>query len=155
MVDSLPVLSPRGTGDRQPSDPSRITAPIVPPTRSVHKRSKVIEEVEDTGRVDETLGCRNVVGQGGHREHGDGGQPLGQVRVPQWVYLKASSWVGARACLVSDHSYAHVQPVGPGSAEKGKPQKCTDKGGWVGAEESVEDSPSFSLFSPWRGVTTS
>ena len=28
-----PVLSPRGTGDRQPSDPSRSTRPCVPPTR--------------------------------------------------------------------------------------------------------------------------
>ena len=28
-----PVLSPRGTGDRQPSDPSRSAPPIVPPTR--------------------------------------------------------------------------------------------------------------------------
>ena len=71
--------------------------------------------------------------ENGHREDGDGGQHLGQVCVPQWGYLKASSWVGARACLVSDRSYAHVQPVGTGSAEKGKPQRWTDKGGWVGA----------------------
>ena len=105
-----------------------------------------------------TVGPSVAVTSSGHsgvRKHGDGGQHLGQVRVPQWGYLKASSWVGARACLVSDRSYAHVQPVGPGSAEKGKPQRWTDKGGWVAAEESVEDSPLFSLFSPLRGVTTS
>ena len=30
---SPPVLSPGGTGDRQPSDPSRSTRPCVPPTR--------------------------------------------------------------------------------------------------------------------------
>ena len=81
--------------------------------------------VEDTGRVSETLGCRDVSGHSELREHADRSPPPSRSSPPaqfpvQWGYLKTSCWIGARQWLTADccESFKVWSPRGTSSAEK-------------------------------------
>ena len=111
----------------------------------------VVNGVEDTGRVDETLSCHDFAGHSGLREHADRGGCVchgrhllrGPRRLHSSLYsgdtcFLSSSWDGARSRCTTDCCESFK--MWSSSAEKGKPKrKQPGEGGR--APEAPQKSP--------------